>query len=113
MSSVNVNNLSRDELNKIIKGEYEKNKKLKKERSILLIKKLQKQNETLSRSKPKSNSKSKPKSKSKSKSKPKSFQYYYQECIKGKDIPEDTPEYFKKALERAMKEYEEGIILEK
>ena len=105
MISVNLNNLSQDDLNKIIKEEYEKHKKLKKERSILLIKKLQKQNEMLSRSKPKSKSKSKPK--------PKSFQYYYKECIKGKDIPEDTPEYFKKALERAMKEYEEGIILEK
>ena len=107
MSSVNLNNLSQDELNKIIKEEYEKNKKFKKERSIILIKKLQKQNEKLSQSKSKSKIKPKPKPKSKS------FQYYYQECIKGKDIPEDTPEYFKKALESAMKEYEEGIILER
>ena len=38
MSSVNLNNLSQDELNKILKEEYEKNKKLKKERSIQLIK---------------------------------------------------------------------------
>ena len=37
MSSVNLNNLSQEELNKILKEEYEKNKKLK-ERSILLIK---------------------------------------------------------------------------
>ena len=29
MSSVNLNNLSQDELNKILKEEYEKNKKLK------------------------------------------------------------------------------------
>ena len=55
----------------------------------------------------------KSKSKSKSKSKKKDFADYYQECIKGKDIPKDAPEYFKKALEKAKKEYEKGIILEK
>ena len=38
---------------------------------------------------------------------------YFQECIKYKTIPKDTPHYFKKALERAMKEYEKGIKLEK
>ena len=47
MSSVNLKNLSQDELNKILKEKYEKNRKLKKERSIILIKKLQKQNEKL------------------------------------------------------------------
>ena len=44
MSSANLENLSQDELNKILKEEYEKNKRLKKERGIELIKKLQKQN---------------------------------------------------------------------
>ena len=34
MSSVNLNNLSQEDLNKILKEEYEKNKKLKKVRSI-------------------------------------------------------------------------------
>ena len=38
MSSVNLKNLSQDELNKILKEEYEKNRKLKKERSIIFIK---------------------------------------------------------------------------
>ena len=70
-----------------------------------------------SKSKPKSIPKSipkpKPKFKPKSKQKKKDFDDYYQECIKGKDIPEDAPEYFKKALEKAKKEYEKGIILEK
>ena len=42
MSSVNLENLSQEELNKILKEEYEKNKNLKKERSIQLIKKLRK-----------------------------------------------------------------------
>ena len=34
MSSVNLKNLSQDELNKILKEEYEKNRKLKKERKL-------------------------------------------------------------------------------
>ena len=123
MSSVNLNNLSQEELNKILKEEYEKNKKLKKERSIQLIKKLQKQNEKLSevksKSKQKSKFKQKSKSKTKSKRKPKSkqkiktFNEYFQECIKNKTIPKDTPHYLKKALERAMKEYDKGIKHEK
>ena len=117
MSSVNLKNLSQDELNKILKEEYEKNRKLKKERSIILIKKLQKQNEKLSqvKSKSKSITKQKPKFKPKSKSKQKikTFNEYFQECIKNKTIPKDTPHYLKKALERAIKEYEGGIILEK
>ena len=125
MSSANLENLSQDELNKILKEEYEKNKKLKKERSIELIKKLQKQNEKLSQYKPKSKPKSKSKSKYKPKPRPKikksksktkkikTFNDYFQECIKNKTIPKDTPHYLKKALKRAVKEYEEGIILEK
>ena len=87
MSSVNLKNLSQGELNKILKEEYEKNKKLKKERSILLIKKLQKQNEKLTQVK----SKPKFKPKSKSKQKIKTFNEYFQECIKNKTIPKDTP----------------------
>ena len=117
MSSVNLKNLSQDELNKILKEEYEKNKKFKKKRSILLIKKLQKQNEKLTQVKSKSKSIPKPKPKfkpkSKSKQKIKTFNEYFQECIKNKTIPKDTPHYLKKAPERAMKEYEEGIIFEK
>ena len=43
----------------------------------------------------------------------KTFDEYFQECIKNKTIPKDTPHYLKKALERAMKEYEKGIKHEK
>ena len=39
----------------------------------------------------------------------KTFDEYFQECIKNKTIPKDTPLYLKKALERAMKEYDKGI----
>ena len=50
--------------------------------------------------------------KKKKKSKPKkikSFDEYFQECIKNKKIPEDTPPYFRKALERAIKEHNQGL----
>ena len=35
----------------------------------------------------------------------KSFQEYFEECIRNKKIPEDTPPYLRKALERAILEY--------
>ena len=57
--------------------------------------------------------KQKPKFKPKPKPKSKIFDEYFQECIKNKTIPPDTPSYFRKALERAIKEYDQGIIKEK
>ena len=57
--------------------------------------------------------KSKPKLKPKPKQKIETFDEYFQECIKNKSIPKDTPDYLKKALERAMKEYDNGIKHEK
>ena len=135
MSSVNLNDLSIQEIKKLVKKENEEVKKLEeekeKEKLILAYKKLQNKKEKLiqekkeikKKSKPKpkskSNTKPKPKFKPKSKSKPKSkqkiksFNEYLQECIKNKTIPKDTPHYLKKARERAMKEYKKGIILEK
>ena len=53
------------------------------------------------------------KKKSKPKPKTKTFDEYFQECIKNKSIPPDTPSYLRKALERAIKEHEQGIIKEK
>ena len=35
----------------------------------------------------------------------KSFDEYFQECIENKEFPEDTPPYFREALERAIKEH--------
>ena len=43
----------------------------------------------------------------------KTFDDYFQECIKNKEIPKDTPPYLRKALERAIKEHNRGIIREK
>ena len=116
MSSENLNNLSIKDLKKLVNEEYNQNKKLrqeKKEKLIEVYKKLQKQNEKLrqEKSKPKLKLKSKPKPKPKHKIK--TFDEYFQECIKNKSIPKDTPEYLKKALERAMKEYDNRIKHEK
>ena len=43
----------------------------------------------------------------------KTFEDYFEECIKNKKIPKDTPSYLRKALERAIKEYDQGIETEK
>ena len=119
MSSVNLNNLSIEELKKLVKVKNEEVKKLEqekeKEKLILAYKKLQKKEEKLTQEKNeiKQKSKSKPKPKSIPKQKIKTFDEYFQECIKNKTIPKDTPHYLKKALERAMKEHDKGIKLEK
>ena len=47
------------------------------------------------------------------KKKIKTFEEYFEECIKNKKIPKDTPDYLRKALERAMYEHEQGIEIEK
>ena len=110
MSPENLNNLSIKDLKKLVNEEYEQNKKLrqeKKEKLIQVYRKLQKQNEKLRREK------SKPKPKPKPKQKIKTFDEYFQECIKNKSIPEDVPEYLKKGLQRAMKEYDNAIKHEK
>ena len=43
----------------------------------------------------------------------KTFDEYFEECIKNKKIPKDTPSYLREALERAMYEYDQGIEKEK
>ena len=47
------------------------------------------------------------------KKKIKTFDEYFKECIKHREIPKDTPPYLKKALERAMLEYDQGLVKEK
>ena len=107
----NLKNLSIKDLKNLVKVDYNENKKLrhekKKEKLIQVYKKLQKQNKKLKQEKVKSKPKSKPKQKIKT------FDDYFQECIKNKSIPKDTPPYLKKALERAMKEYDNEIKHEK
>ena len=43
----------------------------------------------------------------------KTFEDYYEKCIKNKKIPKDTPVYLREALMRTMKEYDQGIKIEK
>ena len=43
----------------------------------------------------------------------KSFDEYFEECIKNRHIPKDTPSYFREALERAILEYDQGLEKEK
>ena len=66
-----------------------------------------------SKQKQKQKQKQQIKSETKPKQNIKTFDEYFQECIKNKSIPKDTPPYLKKALERAMKEYDNGIKHEK
>ena len=117
MSSENLNNLSIKELKKLVKEKNEVVKKLEqeeeKEKLIQAYKKLQKKEKKLRQENQESKTKTKTKQKSIPKQKAKSFDEYFQECIKNKIIPKDTPPYFKKALLRAMKEYEAGIKHEK
>ena len=100
--STDLRNLSVAELKKIkrdnqqkLKKEYSKYKK--KQKLIDDIKKIQKVREKIN-----------PKP-----TKIKTFEDYFQECIKNKTIPPDTPSYLRKALERALKENDQGIIKEK
>ena len=51
--------------------------------------------------------------KKKKQKKLKTFEDYFEECIKNKEIPKDTPDYLRKALERALYEHEQGIEIEK
>ena len=106
MTSVNLNNLSIQQLKKLVKEKNEEVKKLEqekeKEKLILAYKKLQKKEEKLTQKKNEIKPKSKLKPKFKRKYKPipkqtiKTFDEYFQECIKNKTIPKDTPHYLKK-----------------
>ena len=93
-----LSNLSIAELKKIKKDNKQKLKEEYKQKLIDDIKKIQKVRNKL---------------KSKSKPKSKTFEEYFQDCIKNKTIPDDTPSYLRKALERALREYDQGIEKEK
>ena len=98
---VDLNKLSISELEKL-KKEYTK---IYKTKLIDEIKKIRKQTGEV---KPKPKELKEPKME-----KSKTFDQYFQECIQDRKIPLDTPPYLRKALERAMREYDHGIIQEK
>ena len=102
---VDLKNLSIDELKRIrrdnqniLKKEYSQYKKKQKLIADIKKKKLKKKTREKFKNKP---------------TRIKTFEEYFQECIKNKTIPPDTPYYLRKALEKALKEYDQGIIKEK
>ena len=104
-------NLSLDELKNILSKEKQKVRKdykeLKEKRKVIQkILKVRKVGKKIKQGK------YKPK-KIKHKVIPRTFEEYFEECIKNRKIPKDTPSYLRKALERTMREYEQGIELEK
>ena len=108
-------NLSLDEIRHLIEEEKEglkKDYKVFGERKKLIkqYKKIKKIREKIQQGidikKPK-------KSKPKVVHKIKTFDEYFQECIENKEFPEDTPPYFREALERAIKEYHQGLVKRK
>ena len=108
-------NLSLAEIKHIIEKEKEE---LKKDYSELeqrkrLIKQYKKLEEARNKVKQGIDIRKKIKKKVSQKKKIKTFEEYFEECIKNKKIPKDTPDYLRKALERAMYEHEQGIEIEK
>ena len=96
--------MSLDQMRKLVKKEE---RALKKEYSELeerkkLIERYKKIRKARQKVRTKINIKKKPK--------PKSFQEYFDECIKNRKIPEDTPPHFKKALEKVLQQYKSKII---
>ena len=99
-------NMSLDQIRKIIAKEE---KALKKEYSELRERrKLAKRFERLQKARKKVRQGINIKKKKKKQKK--TFQEYFDECIKDKKIPEDTPAYLRKALKKASMEYDKDIV---
>ena len=111
-----IQNLSLDEIRNLVNEQKEELKKDYKERKerIKLIKQYKKLTQAREKVRQgidikKELKKPKPKPKSKTvviseKKKVKSFDDYFEECIKDRKIPKDTPPYLREALERAILE---------
>ena len=113
--------LSLDQLRYILNKKKKKKKKSykelsEKEKLIRDIRKLDKLNEKVKKGidiKKKYKKKKAPIKKLTPLKKIKTFEEYFEECVKNKEIPKDTPEYFRKALEQAKREYDQGLVKEK
>ena len=112
-------NLSLDEIRHIIAEEKEELKKDYKElgerrKLIKQYKKLKEAREKVKQGIDIKKEIKKPPAKIPSKKKKiKSFDEYFEECIKNRKIPKDTPSYLREALERAILEYDQGLEKEK
>ena len=106
--------LSHDEMRNII--EQEKKGLRKEYKNLKQGKRLYKQYKKLveARNQVKKGVDIKKKLKKKAKAKKvKTFEDYFENFIKNKEIPKDTPDYLRKALERVLYEHEQGIEIEK
>ena len=108
-------NMSLDEIRHIVELEKEE---LKKDFNELqsrkrLIKQYKKLVEARKKVRKGVNVKKEIKKKTQVKKKIKTFDEYFEECIKNKKIPKDTPIYLREALERAIREYDQGLVKEK
>ena len=108
MSSVDLNNLSIEDLKKIkqnkknnVKEEFNDYNE-QKEKLIAESDEIEKQRKNIKKAKSKKEKPKKP-SKPMIKPKPKSktFADYFEECIKSKKIPKDSPSYFKKSSRKS------------
>ena len=108
-------NLSLDELKKILSKEKQTVRKDYKEmkEKIKIIKKINKVRDFGNKIKQGKVKPRKNKPKVNKPKKTKTFEDYFEECIRNRKIPKDTPSYLRKALERAMREYQQGIQIEK
>ena len=100
----------RQEVKKLYKENEEKNKTIEKINKVREIKNKIKKGKIIPKVEPKT---VKSKIKQDKPKKIKSFEDYFEECIKNKKIPKDTPAYLRKTLERVIRENEQGIELEK
>ena len=110
-STNNLMNLSLDELKKILSKEKQQVRKdynimQEKRKIIKQINKVRKVGSKIRQGKV-------IRKKTKTKVIPKTFEEYFEECIKNRKIPKDTPSYLRKALEKTMREYDQGIEIEK
>ena len=101
-------NMSLDEIKKVIEKEE---KALKKEYSELNERrKLVKRFHKLQKARQKVRKGINIKKTHKNKKKNMTYKEYFNECIKDKKIPEDTPVYLRKAIKKAEKEYDKEIV---
>ena len=114
-SKNNLMNLSLDDLKKLLSKEKQKVRKdykiMQEKREI--IKQIQKVRKVGSKIKQGKVIRKKTKSKVIKNPPPKTFEEYFEECIKNRKIPKDTPVYLRKALLKTIKENQQGIVLEK
>ena len=114
--SAQLLNLPLDELKKLLSKEKQKVRKDYKEleEKKKIIKQIEKVRKIGKKVKQGKIIRKKTKNKiSEVKPKIKTFEDYFEECIRNKKIPKDTPAYLRKALERAVREFSQGIEIEK